>query len=79
MPPELSVFRCGKEAFWCLGRRLGNLLAQDILAGWPSMRPLAHSLLQVPHEQFDAVIGQLATEWEMYRTSYEIYFACGQV
>jgi ubiquinone/menaquinone biosynthesis C-methylase UbiE len=60
------------------GGRLGNLLAQDILAGWPSMRPLAHSLLQVPHEQFDAVIGQLATEWEMYQTSYEVYFACGQ-
>ncbi|HYU75449.1 MAG TPA: class I SAM-dependent methyltransferase, partial [Ktedonobacteraceae bacterium] len=61
------------------GGRLGNLLAQDILAGWPTMRPLAHSLLQVPPEQFDAVIGHLATEWDVYRTSYEVYFACGQV
>ncbi len=61
------------------GGRLGRLLAQDILAGWPSLRPLVHSLLQVPHEQFDAVIGQLATEWESYHTSYEVYFACGQV
>lgn len=61
------------------GGRLGRLLAQDILAGWPSMRPLAHSLLQAPHEQFDSVIGQLATEWERYHTSYEVYFACGQV
>jgi ubiquinone/menaquinone biosynthesis C-methylase UbiE len=61
------------------GGRLGNLLAQDILAGWPSMRPLAHTLLQVPPEQFDAVIGQLATEWDAYRTSYEVYFSYGQV
>jgi hypothetical protein len=61
------------------GGRLGNLLAQDILAGWPSMRPLAHSKLQVPPEKFDAIIGQLAAEWERYHTSYEVYFACGQV
>ncbi len=61
------------------GGRVGNLLAQDILAGWPSMRPLAHSLLQVPPEQFDAVIGQLAMEWDIHRTSYEVYFVCGQV
>jgi ubiquinone/menaquinone biosynthesis C-methylase UbiE len=61
------------------GGRLGNLLAQDILAGWPSLRPLVHSLLQVPPDQFDAVIGQLATEWDVYRTSYEVYFSCGQV
>ena len=51
----------------------------DVGCGTPSMRPLAHSLLHVPHEQFDAVIGRLATEWEMYRTCYEVYFACGQV
>jgi ubiquinone/menaquinone biosynthesis C-methylase UbiE len=61
------------------GGRVGNLLAQDILAGWPSMRSLAHSLLKIPPEQFDGVIGQLAAEWERYRTSYEVYFACGQV
>ncbi len=61
------------------GGRLGNLLAQDILAGWPSMRPLAHSLLRVPPEQFDAVIGQLATEWDAYHTDYDVYFSCGQV
>jgi ubiquinone/menaquinone biosynthesis C-methylase UbiE len=61
------------------GGRLGNLLAQDFLAGWPSIRPLAHSLLKVPPEQFDAVIGQLETGWNTYRTSYEVYFACGQI
>ncbi len=60
------------------GGRVGTLLAQDMLAGWPSMRPLAHSLLGVPPEAFDAVIGRLAAEWNSYRTSYEVYFACGQ-
>jgi ubiquinone/menaquinone biosynthesis C-methylase UbiE len=60
------------------GGRLGNLLAQDILAGLPSMRPQAHSLLHVSPEQFDAVIGQVAGEWETCHTSYEVYFACGQ-
>ncbi len=61
------------------GGRIGNLLAQDILAGWPSMRPLAHTLLGVPPAQFDAVIGQLETEWNTLQTTYEVYFACGQV
>ena len=60
------------------GGRLGNLLAQDMLAGWPSMRPLAHSQLGVQPEMFNAVIGRLETEWNTYRTSYEVYFACGQ-
>ena len=61
------------------GGRIGNLLAQDILAGWPSMRPLAHTLLGVSPEQFDAVIGQLETEWNTLQTTYEVYFAYGQV
>jgi ubiquinone/menaquinone biosynthesis C-methylase UbiE len=60
------------------GGHIGNLLAQDILAGWPSMRPLAHTLLGVPPAQFDAVIGQLETEWNTLQTTYEVYFACGQ-
>ena len=60
------------------GERLGNLLAQNLLAGWPSIRPLAHSMLAVPPEQFNAVIEQLATEWNTYHTTYEVYFACGQ-
>ena len=61
------------------GGRLGTLLAQDMLAGWPSMRPLAHSLLGVPPEAFDEVIEQLAAEWNTHQTTYEVYFACGQV
>ncbi len=60
------------------GGRGGNLLAQDMLAGWPSMRPLAHSVLGVPPEMFDAVIGRLSGEWNSYQTTYEVYVACGQ-
>src|SRR6266487_911316 len=56
------------------GGRLGSLFAQNILAGWPSMRSLAHSLLAVSPERFDAVIGRLADEWDVYHTSYEVYF-----
>ncbi len=61
------------------GRRLGNLLAQDMLAGWPTMRPLAQSLLGVSPELFNAVISSLPDEWNTYHTTYEVYFACGQV
>ena len=60
------------------GGRIGNLLAQNLLAGWPTIRPLAHSLLDVPPEQFDAVISQLETEWNTHHSTYEVYFACGQ-
>jgi ubiquinone/menaquinone biosynthesis C-methylase UbiE len=60
------------------GGRIGNLLAQNLLAGWPTIRPLAHSLLDIPPEQFDAAISQLETEWNIHHTTYEVYFACGQ-
>jgi ubiquinone/menaquinone biosynthesis C-methylase UbiE len=60
------------------GGRIGNLLAQDILAGWPTMRPLAHALLDVPPETFNLVIGRLEKEWNTLQTSYEVYFACGR-
>jgi len=61
------------------GGRIGNLLAQDMLAGWPTMRPLAHSLLGVSPEMFNAVMQALEEEWNSYQTTYEVYFACGQV
>ena len=61
------------------GGRIGNLLAQDMLAGWPTIRPLAHTLLQVAPDTFDAVIGRLESEWNVLQTCYEVYFACGQV
>jgi SAM-dependent methyltransferase len=60
------------------GGRLGNLLAQDMLAGWPTMRPLAQSLLGVSSETFDAVIKRLEAEWNTFHTTYEVYFACGR-
>ena len=61
------------------GGRLGNLLAQDMLAGWPTLRPLAHTLLGVAPDRFDNTINQLDDEWNRLHTRYEVYFACGQV
>ncbi|MBV9690404.1 MAG: class I SAM-dependent methyltransferase [Ktedonobacteraceae bacterium] len=61
------------------GGRIGKLLAQAMLAGWPSMRPLAHALLGVAPEAFNEVMGRLEVEWNSYHTSYEVYVACGQV
>jgi hypothetical protein len=61
------------------GGRLGNLLAQNMLAGWPTMRPFAQSLLGVAPETFNGVIEALEVEWNEYQTTYEVYFACGQV
>jgi ubiquinone/menaquinone biosynthesis C-methylase UbiE len=61
------------------GGRLGNLFAQDILAGWPTMRPLAQSLLGVSPDMFNRVIESLEAEWNIHQTTYEVYFACGQV
>lgn len=61
------------------GGRLGNLLAQDMLAGWPSMRPLAQSMLGVSAERFNAVIASLSDEWNTHHTMYDVYCACGQV
>ncbi len=63
--------------YW--GGRVGNLFAQDLLAGWPHMRSLAHSLLNVSEAMFDETIGRLETEWNSYQTTYEVYFACGRV
>jgi hypothetical protein len=61
------------------GGRLGDLLAKDLLAGWPNVKSYAHTLLGVSHEDFDAVINCLEAEWNTHRTSYAIYFACGYV
>jgi hypothetical protein len=57
---------------------LGDLLARDILAGWPNIRPLAHTLLDIPPDVFNDVIGRLENEWNTLQTNYEVYFACGQ-
>lgn len=60
------------------GGRLGGLLAKDILAGWPTIRPYARTLLGISDERFDHVISRLVSEWNAHQTSYEIYFACGR-
>lgn len=61
------------------GGRMGNLVAQDMLAGWPTMQPLAQSVLGVSPEVFTAVMRTVEDEWNRYRTTFEVYFACGQV
>ncbi|MBV9706482.1 MAG: class I SAM-dependent methyltransferase [Chloroflexi bacterium] len=61
------------------GGRIGRLLAQDMLSGWPSTRPLAQTLLGVPAEAFEQVMSQLEREWNSYHTTYELYLAYGQV
>lgn len=61
------------------GGRLGKLLAQDMLAGWPTMKPLAQSVLGISPEIFTAVLGTVEDEWNRYHTMYEVYFVCGQV
>ena len=61
------------------GGRLGDLLARDLLAGWPSMRPLVHQHLGVAPTVFDTVIELLEEEWNTRQTRYEVYCACGQV
>lgn len=61
------------------GGTLGTMLAQNILAGWPSMRPLVHTLLGIAPQRFDAVLEQLTTEWNTSRTTYDVYFYSAQV
>ncbi len=72
-----TATKCLPVGRW--GGRIGHLLAQDMLAGWPTMRPLAQSMLRVAPATFDEVIFRLEDEWNRYQTIYEVYFACGQV
>ncbi|HET8911809.1 MAG TPA: class I SAM-dependent methyltransferase [Ktedonobacteraceae bacterium] len=60
------------------GGRVGNLLAQDMLSGWPSMRPALHTLCGISPTYFDAVMADLEREWNSKHTQYEVYCACGQ-
>jgi SAM-dependent methyltransferase len=59
------------------GGRLGQLMAQDMLAGIPSMREPYQRVLDVNPLHFDAVVNGLVGEWEKYRTSFAIYFYDG--
>jgi hypothetical protein len=60
------------------GDRMGEMVAQDILALWGSLKSQAHDLLSVDGNFFDGLLGQLKQEWSNYHTEYELYFACGQ-
>jgi SAM-dependent methyltransferase len=61
------------------GGRLGTLLAQDMLAGWPAIRSLVEQRAGVTAEEFERVLAALEEEWNQSQTRYEVYFACGQV
>jgi SAM-dependent methyltransferase len=60
------------------GGRVGDLLAKDLLAGWPNVKSYAQTLLGVSTADFDAVIARLEDEWNTRRTLYAISFACGK-
>ncbi|GHO46535.1 class I SAM-dependent methyltransferase [Ktedonospora formicarum] len=60
------------------GGRLGDLLARDMLSGWPSLQPLCEEHLQVPKSAFEQIISQLSDEWNRRQTSYEVYVTYGQ-
>jgi hypothetical protein len=61
------------------GGGVGDLLAKDILAGWPNVKSYAHTLLGVSNDDFDAVMNCLEAEWNTHQTRYAVYFACGHV
>lgn len=60
------------------GGRLGGLFAQNALELFKTMRPHVQGLGVTP-QTFDAVIEQLDLEWNTLHTTFEVYFACGQV
>ncbi|GHO67990.1 hypothetical protein KSC_068820 [Ktedonobacter sp. SOSP1-52] len=60
------------------GGRMGELLARDMLSGWPSLQPLCQQYLNIPKETFDAVIASLEAEWNSHQTEYEVYVVYGQ-
>jgi SAM-dependent methyltransferase len=60
------------------GGRVGDLLAKDILAGWPNVKTYAQTLLGVSNADFDAVIARLEEEWNTRKTLSALYFACGR-
>jgi SAM-dependent methyltransferase len=60
------------------GGRLGSLFAQNVVELWRSMKPYTQSIGIHAHT-FDAVINDLQAEWNTNHTTFEVYYACGQV
>lgn len=60
------------------GGRLGKLFAQDALELFKTLKPHVQELGVAP-QAFDMVITDLVAEWNMNHTTFEVYFACGQV
>ncbi len=59
-------------------RRLGNLLALDMLTGFPGIKQPCCELLHLDPADFDAVLQELPREWVRLRTCYQFYVAWGQ-
>ncbi|GLV55655.1 hypothetical protein KDH_24990 [Dictyobacter sp. S3.2.2.5] len=59
-------------------RRLGDLLARDMLAGFPNLKGPCHQVLNVPEREFDHVMQGLAQEWERFHSRYRFYVTYGQ-
>lgn len=61
------------------GGRMGNVLAQDLLACCHAIQPLVQELGGIEPGHFETIVEQLEDEWNMNGSLYEVYFACGQV
>ncbi|GCE22388.1 hypothetical protein [Dictyobacter kobayashii] len=59
-------------------RRIGDLLARDMLAGFPSLKAPCCQALNVSERDFDRVLQGLAKEWEQFHTQYRFYVTYGQ-
>jgi SAM-dependent methyltransferase len=59
-------------------RRLGTLLALDMLTGFPGIKRPCCDLLHLDPAAFDAVMEELPREWARLHTSYQFYAAWGQ-
>ncbi len=59
-------------------RRIGDLLAKDMLAGFPSLKGACCTLLHLPSDEFDQVMRALPEEWAKLHTQYRFYVAYGR-
>lgn len=59
-------------------RRIGQLLARDMLAGFPNLKAPCCQKIGVPERDFDRVMQGLAAEWERFHTRYRFYVTYGQ-
>jgi SAM-dependent methyltransferase len=58
-------------------RRVGDLLAKDMLTGFPGLKEPCCSLLHISPDEFDQVLRALPEEWARLKTLYRFYVAYG--